>query len=90
MFEEGDLVIYEKTGVCRIDKITTQNSSGLANDQLFYILHPLHDNCIISVPVGSDQLYMRNIITREKAEELIDHYQESLDSYDCGNQRRER
>ncbi|QSX08048.1 CarD family transcriptional regulator [Alkalibacter rhizosphaerae] len=72
MYEIGDLVFYESTGVCRIDDISTQDITGLDKDQLFYILHSVYGDCKIWVPVESTQLYMRRIITKERALRLID------------------
>lgn len=71
MFKVGDLIIYGSTGVCRVTAITTRDFSGVDNNQLFYILIPLYQDCIISTPVNTTKIFMRPIISKDEAERLI-------------------
>lgn len=96
MFEVGDMIVYGRTGVCRVERIE-ENKNGR-----FYALMPLYQNCSILTPVEG-KVFMRPVISRDEAEELIaalpdleaqpcegkglreltDRYQVSIDSHDC-------
>lgn len=71
MYTIGDLVIYGKTGVCRVRDVALRADSRGEKRQ-YYILTPLYESCEISIPVGSKKMYLRPIISREQALELID------------------
>ena len=70
MYEVGQLVQYGSTGVCRITEIKTQAFPD-AGERLYYVLQPLYKSCVISIPVESDKVFLRPIISRDEAEELI-------------------
>lgn len=70
MYQTGELVLYGSTGVCRVTEIREQSSPS-GDMRLYYVLQPLYENCVISAPVGSDKVFMRPIISREEAEEII-------------------
>ena len=53
MYEVGQLVQYDSTGVCRITEIKTEAFPD-AGERLYYVLQPLYNSCVISVPVESD------------------------------------
>ena len=72
LFKVGDLILYGSTGVCRVTDITTRDFSGVDKDQLFYILIPLYQDCIISTPVNTTKIFIRPIISKDEAERLID------------------
>jgi CarD family transcriptional regulator len=72
MYKVGDLIIYESTGVCRIDDITALDSKGAEHELLYYVLKPLYQNCTIFAPVNNNKVFMRPIITKTEAERLID------------------
>lgn len=72
MFEKGDLIIYGKMGVCRVQDITKIKIKGLDNDQLYYVLETIYSRCKISTPVDNTSVVMRPILTREEANALID------------------
>lgn len=96
MFEVGDMIVYGRTGVCRVEGI--EENKG----QKFYALMPLYQSCSILTPVEG-KVFMRPVISKAEAEELIDalpnleaepcegkalrelteHYQASIDSHDC-------
>ena len=96
MFEVGDMIVYGRTGVCRVAGI--EESRG----QKYYALTPLYQSCSILTPVEG-KVFMRPVISRAEAEALIDtlphleaqpcegkamrelteHYQSSIDSHDC-------
>lgn len=65
MFQPGDLVVYGRTGVCRVERIERQR------EQDFYALKPLYQTCDIFTPVNG-KVFMRPVISREEALRLID------------------
>lgn len=65
MFQKGDLIVYGRTGVCRVECIERQK------DQDYYVLSPLYQKCSIKLPVGG-KAFLRPVVTRQEAEELID------------------
>lgn len=71
MYKTGELVQYGSTGVCRISEIKEVDDSENGKKQ-FYVLKPLYQRCVISTPVNNKKVYMRPIISKEKAEKLID------------------
>lgn len=70
MYEVGQLVQYGSTGVCRVAEIKTQAFPDVG-ERLYYVLQPLYKSCVISVPVESDKVFLRPIISREEADALI-------------------
>ncbi len=71
MFKPGDLVIYGGTGVCRIVSVEP-SPSGRENGRLYYTLKPIYQTFTITTPVDNDKVFMRPIISRKEAEDLID------------------
>ena len=72
MYHAGDLIIYGNTGVCRVTEIKTMDFMKTGNEQPYYILSPLFQNCTISAPVNNSKVFMRPIISKEEAVKLID------------------
>lgn len=98
MYQAGDMVVYGRTGVCKVESIVEREGRD------FYILKPLYQrNCDIYAPVDNGKVFIRPIITPEEADRLIDdipnmevsiyeshvvrelseHYQAALSSCDC-------
>lgn len=94
MFQPGDLIVYGRTGVCRVERIEKEKG------QEYYVLSPLYQNCSIMTPVNG-KVFMRPILTKEEAEglvelipamtaepegrvlrELTEHYQASIATHD--------
>lgn len=67
MYQIGDLIIYGGTGVCRVEEIGTRNGG-----QLYYTLMPLYQSCKIFTPVENLKVFMRPIVSRQEADDLID------------------
>jgi len=72
MFNVGDLIIYSGEGVCRVEAIGAPNTSGLRTERLYYTLSPVYREGKIFIPVDA-KVFMRHILTREAAMELIRH-----------------
>ena len=71
MYKVGDLILYGSTGVCRVDDITHDVPGREGQDQLYYVLTPLYQDFTIYVPTDTTKVFMRPIISRDEAEELI-------------------
>lgn len=65
MFQPGDLIIYGRTGVCRVEAIEEKD------DRQYYCLQALYQTCTIHAPVNGKVL-MRPVLSREEADRLID------------------
>ena len=71
MYKINDQIIYGNSGVCKIMDITAPKNIGTDNDQLYYVLQPLDQRCVIYAPVNT-KVFMRPVISVEEAERLID------------------
>jgi CarD family transcriptional regulator len=71
MYQINDYIVYGRTGACKITDIRTSKNTSAIKDQLYYVLQPLHENCVIYTPVNT-KLFMRPVISAEEAERLID------------------
>ena len=71
MYKINDYVIYGKSGACKITDIRTSENAEVNIDQLYYVLQPLHESCVIFAPVNT-KTFMRPIISVDEAERLID------------------
>lgn len=72
MYKIGDLILYGNSGVCQIKDIKTMDFLQNGNGQLYYVLEPLYQSCVIHTPVQNDKIFMRPIISKAEAERLID------------------
>ena len=70
MYKIGDMVIYGTTGVCKIADIS-KGKYGYDENALYYVLHPVYEDCIIYAPVDG-KVFMRPVISEDEAERLID------------------
>ena len=68
MYCVGDLILYGRTGVCRVEEINGDAGSG---EQQYYSLRPLYQNCCIRTPVAGRKVFSRPIISGAEAEKLI-------------------
>ena len=73
MFHVGDYVIYENSGVCKIEAIGLLDIQGMSKDKEYYTLRPEYiRGSTIFNPVGNEKVIMRPIISKEEALALID------------------
>ena len=70
MYRINDYIVYGRTGVCRIKDIMVPKHI-CDTDQLYYVLQPLNESCLIYTPVDT-KIFMRPVISAEEAERLID------------------
>ena len=71
MFSVGDKIVYGENGVCTVEKIEPLNQPGPNKGALYYHLSPLIGSGTYFAPVDSG-VYMRQVISREEADALID------------------
>jgi len=80
MFKKNDYIMYESMGVCQIQNIGCPDFEK-DKEKIYYYLKPLHSPCDqIYVPVNNE-LKMRNILTKQEANELIDKIPEIAASW---------
>lgn len=71
MFEKGSLMIYDTTGVCRVEDIGVPAGLPVANkDKKYYKLAPVFGTGTIYIPVDT-KVFMRPVISKSEAENLI-------------------
>lgn len=70
MFKKGEYILYGTVGVCQIEEIATPDFSK--DDKVYYCLIPKFDkDTTIYIPVDSEKVKMRGIMTRQEAECFI-------------------
>lgn len=73
MFERGEYVFHESGGVCQIEDVQVAPLDGMPTDRTYYVMRPIHDpNSVIYIPVDSDRIFLRRLLNREEAVELLD------------------
>ncbi len=71
MFKVGELILYGNIGVCRVEAIGQPQSPSFTNtNKDYYTLAPVFGSGIIYAPLDSP-VYMRPIISKEEALDLI-------------------
>lgn len=71
MYSKNDFIIYGSTGVCKIEDICTPDfAKELGINKLYYKISPVYRSETIYIPIDTKN-YMRPIVTKEQAEELI-------------------
>ena len=72
MFEKHEYVFHESGGICQVADICKSPLDNMPADRDYYILQPLQDaNSVIYVPVDSNCIFLRRLINRQAAEELL-------------------
>jgi len=72
MFKENDLVMYGKTGVCRVVKIGVPAfAADDPNHRQYYFLEPLYHSGTFYAPIEGAQIALRPVISSRKAKLLI-------------------
>ena len=82
MYEQGSLIMYDSTGVCRVEDVAPMNGSrvedvapmngshGVDRNRLYYKLVPVYGSGTIYVPVDT-KIFMRPILSYDEALSLI-------------------
>ena len=73
MFEVNDIVLYNRTEVCRVQEIRAMACLGQYMD--FYVLKPLYDdsqaNSTVYVPVSADESRVRRTFSAEELRAML-------------------
>ena len=73
VFGIGEFVYYASGGVCRIDDIQYAPLESMPKDRQYYVMHSLHDQSgVLYVPVQSETVFLRRILTAQEAKDLLD------------------
>lgn len=75
MFQKDALVIYGKTGVCKVMDITTPDfcrTNPGEEKKLYYVLSPLYQDGTIYALVDNPRVFIRPILTKEEAMQLVE------------------
>lgn len=72
MFLIDEFVYYASGGVCQIVDIKYAPLDGMPKDRQYYVMRSLHDpSGVIYVPVNSETVFLRRLLTREEAKKLV-------------------
>lgn len=83
MFEKGDLIIYGGNGVCRVEEIGVPEGIPVMEEaKQYYTLIPIFGTGKIYIPTDAD-VFMRPVISREEALELISKIPEIQEDTCC-------
>lgn len=73
VFQKDEYVFYGSGGICKISDIQISPLEGMPADREYYVMQSIHDkNGTMYIPVDNDQVFLRRLLTREAAEELLD------------------
>jgi CarD family transcriptional regulator len=73
MYQIGDYIVHESSGVCEISDICEMALDGKGSEQEYYVLVPYGDRGgRIITPVHSEKVRMRPVMTRDEITELVD------------------
>jgi CarD family transcriptional regulator len=70
MFKVNELVIYGTEGICQVLDICSLDMPDVDREKLYYVLKSLYCEGTIYAPVDT-KIFMRPIISREKAQQII-------------------
>ncbi len=77
MYEIGEYIVYGNAGVCKVVETVKMPVPGTKDDKLYYTLDPVYDKgCRLFVPVDSQKVKMRPILTKKEADALIGRIKE--------------
>jgi len=72
MFQINDYVYYASGGVCLVSDICQAPLAGMPADRCYYVLRSLHNsNSVMYIPVDSETVFIRSLMSREEAEALL-------------------
>lgn len=74
MYKIGDRVFYPMHGAGIIENIETKSIGG--QEREYYAVKTLCGNILLMLPVDGGKISLRDIISKEKAEEIITYFSE--------------
>lgn len=70
MFNKGEYIIYGSNGVCEVQDYMQADDND--NRRVYYVLAPMRSKgSTIFSPVDNQKVFMRRVITKEEADELL-------------------
>ena len=75
MYEAGALILYGRTGVCRVEGVTEKTLPGEKAATPYYLMRPLYQSGTIGAPVDKMEdgtIFSRPIMDREQAQTFIE------------------
>lgn len=77
MFDIGEYIIYGNHGVCEVKEISKKTMSSMIGEKLYYTLSPIYvKGSTVYSPVDNSKVAIRPVLTKDEAEDLIDHMPE--------------
>ena len=77
MFRIGEYVYYASGGVCVVSDVCYAPLSGMAQDRQYYVLRPANGgDGVMYVPVNSETVFLRGLMSRQAAESLLEQMSE--------------
>ncbi|MFT8352204.1 CarD family transcriptional regulator [Clostridium saccharoperbutylacetonicum] len=74
MFKIDEYIMCARNGVCRVMGIVIPDIRRDNNTSQYYKLQPIYDNkSTVYIPVNSDKIIMRELISKENAKDLINN-----------------
>ncbi len=72
MYQVNDYVFYESGGICKIEDVRYAPLENMPADCQYYVMQSVHDsNGVMYIPVDSDRIFLRRLMSREEAEQLV-------------------
>lgn len=71
MFKIDDYIVYGGSGVCKVIDVGVPEISSFSGEREYYTLKPLYEDETIYTPVDNTRVLMREVISKEEANELI-------------------
>lgn len=77
MFQKGEYIVYGSSGVCRVEEIGYMEMAGAMKGKLYYTLHPVYGGgSTIFTPTDNDKIVMREVISKEEANCLLEEIED--------------
>ncbi len=71
-FQAEELIVYGESGVCRV--LGVEPRPFLDRVINCYKLQPLYQSCVIYTPTENGNVFMRQIISKEEAKDILDGF----------------
>ncbi len=71
MYEVGEFVVHEGSGVCRIEEISELALAGRGSEQTYYVMKPYYERGSRVMTPVEGTVRMRPVMTKGEVEELI-------------------
>lgn len=72
MYKKGDYIVYGSSGTCLVTDVTRLSIPGSDRKRKYYVLHPVStDRSVIYSPVDNDKVTIRDVMSKEEAEQVL-------------------